>query len=333
MIDYSQELLDPVYGCTVCKGCMKFCENMYLRVPEFGFNNLIETLRAELVKRKIGPLPRQRVFGESIKENKNPYREPHGERFAWLTRDVEPTDNSDLLFYVGCTASYRQQGIAKSLIKVLQAAEVEFTVLGGEEWCCGSPLIRTGQLDIAEEVVEHNADAINAKGAKRVLVACAGCYSTLKRDYPDMGYNLGADVIHSSELLLELVKQGRIKLKKIDEQVTYHDPCHFTRDFEKYDTPRNLLSSIPGVRLVEMLRSKDQSWCCGAGGGVKAGYPEWSVEIAAERIREAKETGAAALITSCSFCKHGLQDGLKVSGEDIKLLDITEFIELALEPT
>ena len=213
-----------------------------------------------------------------------------------------------MLYFRGCTAREKQTGISDATEKLLRSAGVDFHTLDDEK-CCGSVLLRTGFIDEAQKQIQKNTEIL--KGEK-IITSCAGCYKTLKDDYK------GLDVIHISQLLDELIKDGKIKLSKKDLDVTYHDSCHLGRHCNVFDEPRNVIKSV--ANLIEMENSHENSLCCGAGGGVKSAYPEIADQMASSRIAQAKETGCQTLITPCPFCK------LNLENDDLEVLDLTEFL-------
>jgi heterodisulfide reductase subunit D len=337
----TKALLDIVYTCTSCAACSANCkENTSYGIESGKTIWLMEELRTHLADLGWGPLPKHASFGKSIEKNHNPYQESHNERFAWLKGKAP--QKAETMYFTGCTASYRQKSIAESTVKILKSLGIDFGILGKDEWCCGSPLIRTGQRKLALEVAKHNVDAIKDSGANRVVTSCAGCYMTLKEDYERLfGLKLGFEVLHTSELLSSLLKEGKLKFtKELNMAITYHDPCHLGRsraillpDLEKskaYEPPREVLRAIPGIKLVEMLRNRDDAWCCGSGGGVKSAYPEMAIWAATERLKEVEEVGVQNLVSSCPFCKRNLQDGAEASNKPIKVFDVTELVAQAL---
>ena len=164
-------------------------------------------------------------------------------------------------------------------------------------------------------------------GAKRIVTACAGCYSTFKNAYPELVDNFNLEVVHFSELLLELIKNGKLKLRETKSmKVTYHDPCHLGRHAEVYDAPREVIKSIPGGELIEMEHSGQDSQCCGGGGGYFTAFPENSVEIAEKRVSEAEETGADALVTTCPLCKTNLDLAIKRLDSNLGLYDLADLV-------
>lgn len=213
-----------------------------------------------------------------------------------------------MLYFRGCTAREKQPSIQDATEKLLNLAGVDYHILEDES-CCGSVLLRTGFLKDAEELIKKNSEVFKDK---TVLTSCAGCYKTLKEDYENI------DVMHVSQLLRQLIAEGRLDFSKKDFNVTYHDSCHLGRHMEIFDDPRSVIESVADI--VEMENNRENSLCCGAGGGVKSAYPEIADELAKSRIGQAKDTGCEILITACPFCK------LNLENDDLEVLDLTEFL-------
>jgi len=319
------------YMCSLCSACDFECSiNLTSSESpedlEFRPSKLFEKIREELVNLGIGPMPAHRKFAESITKNYNPYLESHSDRMKWAEGRWKTPSKSDVIYFVGCTTAYRHPEIAKATVDILDKAGVSYGLLNLNEHCCGSPLLRTGQRKLAEEMMRHNVKAIKEAGAKTVISSCAGCYATLKKDYPQIFKDLDFQVLHTSEYLQELLKEGRLELKEVKRKVTYHDPCHLGRHAGLYDPPREILKSIPGIQFVEMLRQRRHAWCCGGGGGLISGFPEIASETADIRIQEALSTGADTLVSTCPFCKLNLVRAADKFKRKIDILDLTELI-------
>ena len=213
-----------------------------------------------------------------------------------------------MLYFRGCTAREKLPSIQEATERLLKLAGVDYHILDDEK-CCGSVLLRTGFTDEAAEQIEKNTDVLKGE---TIITSCAGCYKTLKDDYD------GLDVIHISQLLNQLIKEDRLNLSKTDLNVTYHDSCHLGRHCDEFDEPRDVIKSV--ANLVEMENVRENSICCGAGGGVKSAYPEIAMQMGKSRIDEAKETGCETLVTPCPFCK------LNLENDDLEVLDLTEFL-------
>lgn len=221
-----------------------------------------------------------------------------------------------LLYFKGCTARERLDSISNSTEEILKQANMDYEVLDNEN-CCGSVLLRTGFKEEAKELMSKNID--NFKN-KTIVTSCAGCYKTLKEDYKDiLGVDL--DVIHISELILDLINANKLNLKSVNNlNVTYHDPCHLGRHAGVYEAPREVIKNI--AELTEMKNIKEQSRCCGSGGGVKSAYSDLANSIATLRIEEAEDTSADLIVTSCPFCKLNLSD----NSDNLEVLDLSEFV-------
>lgn len=213
-----------------------------------------------------------------------------------------------MLYFRGCTAREKQTGIQEATEKLLNLAGVDYHILD-DEMCCGSVLLRTGFIDEAEKQIKKNTEVL--KGEK-IITSCAGCYKTLKEDYE------GLDVMHISQLLNDLVSEGKLDFKKSDFNVTYHDSCHLGRQMEIFDEPRGVIENVADI--VEMQNNREDSLCCGAGGGVKSAYPEIALEMAKSRIEQACDTGCKILVTACPFCK------LNLENDELEVLDLCEFL-------
>ncbi len=213
-----------------------------------------------------------------------------------------------MLYFRGCTAREKETSIQKATEKLLDIAGVDYHILEDEK-CCGSVLLRTGFFNEAQRQIEKNTEVL--KGEK-IITSCAGCYKTLKDDYE------GLDVIHISQLLDELIRDGKLNLEKGELDVTYHDSCHLARHMEVFDEPRNVIGAL--ANIVEMENNRENSLCCGAGGGVKSAYPEIATQMAKTRIGQAMDIGCKTLVTACPFCK------LNLSNDELEVLDLTEFL-------
>lgn len=213
-----------------------------------------------------------------------------------------------MLYFRGCTAREKETSIAGATEKLLKLADVEYYTLDNEK-CCGSVLLRTGFIDEAREQINKNSELFKDE---LILTSCAGCYKTLKSDYENI------DVVHISQFLDDLIKEGRLDLQKKDLDVTFHDSCHLGRHCDVYDEPRDVIKEV--ANLVEMENNRENSLCCGAGGGVKSAYPEIADQMAESRINQVKDTNCDILVTSCPFCK------LNLDNDDLDVLDLTEFL-------
>ncbi|MFX1451162.1 MAG: (Fe-S)-binding protein [Promethearchaeota archaeon] len=337
-IKLSQELADIIFQCMICGSCKIICNYSYhpsLLHPISQFMDhpkIWEALRAELVEAGF-TIPRHSEILDYCQKNYNPYFEKHDDRVKWAADKKFPKE-ADYVLFMGCTEPYRIPDILQNLIKILDEAKVNYTTMGVNEWCCGSVALRTGNISLANILAKHNLEAIKKTKATNIITHCAGCYRTLKLDYPEFLPDFNLKILHITELIEKLLKNGQLKLKKeIPKKVTYHDPCHLGRHAQVYDPPRYILNHIPGLEFIEMKRIKENSWCCGAGGGLKSGNPELAVNIAKTRIQEAIDLGVDILVTVCPFCLRNLKDGVTELDSDttIEVLDLLELIIRSLE--
>lgn len=236
-----------------------------------------------------------------------------------------------MIYFRGCLSREKLKEIPRATEKLLELAKIDYRVLE-DEGCCGSVLLRTGFMDDALEIMEDTYEDVKGE---RVLVSCAGCYMTFKDDYPEL---LGkkVDVIHTSHLFWELLKNDKISPSLDLDAVTYHDPCHLGRHMGEYETPRQVIKSLS--KIIEMDSNRENSRCCGAGGGVRSGFPDLSSEIARMRVEDAVKTGARHLVTCCPFCIHNLKSAQESHGtqedrndEDMDILDLSQFLLLGLK--
>ncbi len=238
------------------------------------------------------------------------------------------------LYWVGCMASYRVRSIAISTVKILRHANVDFTLLGVKEGCCGSILLRTGQRDpVVNKYAKANVEKITSKGVETLITSCAGCFRTFRKDYPEIVEDLPFEVLHSSQYIERLLRDGLLKFEGgLTMKVTYHDPCHLGRHMGIYDAPRMVIKAMSGVELVEMASAREESRCCGAGGGLRSAFRELSLAIATDRLKiDAIPTKARALLTTCPFCVFNLKEAASAHRLPIEVLDLTEFVCKALE--
>ena len=365
-LEFSEEVRDVIMPCITCGQCSAQCENKVRTV------DVIEALRAACVEAGIPMIERHELLQKLTKEKNNPYGGSPEERLKWA-KDAgleKYIDNKDakIGYFIGCTASYRQMEIAIATSKIFEQLGIDFTLIS-DEVCCGSPFFRVGAVDTAQELMNKNIEAF--KHLELVFFSCAGCYKTINNDYPKwMKGNLPFKTMHAFELISKLITEEKIKFKpnkKLKGKVvTYHDPCHLGRHFALemeqkaieesknlmmdtrkikqmidnwYEIPRIVLNQLEkdvGIQFKEMYRIKLDSFCCGAGGGVRAGYTDFSLRTASLRLDEANAIGAEIVTTECPFCYTNLSDsndkyehGLQIYGliqmiDEFDLLDITE---------
>lgn len=330
----SEKLLEICYFCTSCGACEMNC----LRLNEKEPLKAAEALKARLIELGIAPLPAHKELLKSIKNYDNPWLQPRSRRRDWAQDLDVPTfsqDSCEYLFFAGCTPAFDPllQHEIINTIKILKHAGVKVGIFGEQEICCGSPAIRLGDRQTFFDLVRRNIELFKNAGVRKIITHCAGCHHVLKYDFPEVPDipSWDVEVVHVSQVLAELVRKGSLTFRKrVPLSVTWHDPCHIGRHAGIYEEPRDILRAIPGIKLIEMERIKDQAWCCGAGAGVRTAFPELSFKIASERIEEAKETGAEAIATCCPYCEQNLSDPIKRNQEKLRLYDLTDLMLMAL---
>jgi Fe-S oxidoreductase len=273
-----------------------------------------------------------------VERSSNPWGRAQSERADWAAslgvKILEPGDPApDYLYWVGCASSFdeRARQTAESTAKLLQAAGVEFAILGPREACTGDPARRMGNEYVFQAAAEENVATLNGAGVTKIVANCPHCFNTLANEYPDFGGSY--EVIHHTELLASLVREGRLSPAKPAAgagagTITYHDSCYLARHNDVIQSPRELVEAVG--EPVEMERSGKSTFCCGAG-GAHMWMEERASPINAERVREAAATGADTLAVACPYCTVMLDDGVQSSGDKLRVVDVATLLAEALE--
>ncbi|MHA1315085.1 MAG: (Fe-S)-binding protein [Candidatus Helarchaeota archaeon] len=319
----SPKLLEIFYTCTLCGGCEAICNIQ----KELKPTKVFHAMRTWLMKNNIGPLPEHVEIIKNVLETGNPWGYEQDDRLKWMKGIRVPSidDDTEVIFFVGSFISFDEQAqkIASCILHIFDKLKIKYGMLGKEETCCGSVVLLLGDKEAFYKIYTENMKKF-LKYKKPIVVSCSGCYNMLK-NYYDLEAQ-GIPIYHMTEYLQELIRKKRLVFsREIKKKATFHDPCHLGRHCNVYKAPRKLLLSIPGIELVEMDRNKENSLCCGAGGGVKKAFPSYAVEIAKERIKEALSTGAEILVSACPFCERNFRDA-----GDIEVKDIVELISEAI---
>ena len=330
--DEAGPLAQRLYACSTCGQCREVCPAGIDTVE------LWEGLRHSMVRAGCGPLENQVPLIKSVKAYNNPWGQPRSAREKWAKKaaregliakapDRIRKRPAKVLYFVGCTAAYDMniREVAINTVRVLERCGVDFGVLGNEEACCASVLLRMGEPDFYR-IAKENIDLFNGLGIHTLVTSCSGCFKTIKQDYPRVA-PLDFEVLHMTELMERMRSEGRLAfVRSVEATVTYHDPCHLGRANRLFDAPREILRAIPGVTLVEMERVREFSRCCGAGGGLKAGFPEIQAETSKLRVADAEATGASELVTACPFCYQALKGAIVQKEAPIRMRDVTELV-------
>ncbi len=319
-----------VWECTSCTTCNERCPK------DVNPARLITRLRAQLVEGGRMATSVQQAL-ESTYLQGNPWSRAREKRLDWTAgldvRQLAAGDPTDVLLFVCCTNCYdeRCQQTARALVKLLRAAEVQFGVIGEEETCCCSEQCRLGEQGLFEELAASNVRALNSRPARRIVAISPHCFNALRNDYS----GVAAPVLHYTQLLAELLDAGRLKLNaRLDETVTYHDPCFLGKQNRIYDEPRRLLSSACPDHFVEFDRRRETSLCCEGGGGRMWVESESKGRLAETRVRDAIDMNATTIATACPFCTLTLTDAAKTTNVEDKLRvrDLAEILADLVEP-
>jgi Fe-S oxidoreductase len=321
-------LEEMVWDCVTCGACVQACPVNIEHIDH------IVDLRRHLV------MVESRFPGEAepmlrdVERQGNPWGKPQAERADWAeglgVRVLEPGDAApEILYWVGCAASFdeRARESARSTAKLLAAAGVDFAILGPREACTGDPARRMGNEFVFQAYAEQNVATLDEAGVTKIVASCPHCFNTLASEYPD--FNGRFEVVHHTELLAELVRDGRLAPAASEQTITYHDSCYLARHNDVRAQPRELAAAVGTP--VEMERREQRTFCCGAG-GAHMWMEERGRPINEERVREAAETGAETLAVACPFCTVMLDDGMRSSGRDMRVVDLATLLAESVEP-
>jgi Fe-S oxidoreductase len=329
-------LRDILMRCTTCRSCEIICERLMAGV------SLVEAIRNGrrlLLEQGIAPISGQQRALESLQALGNPYGKPPSKRTAWakgleLKSLEEPPKFASLLYHVGCTPSFdeRAQRVAKSIVGVLQRAGVAFGVLEQEK-CSGETALVMGERALFEELAEQNLQRFSKADISQILTTSPHDFNCFLKDYPEQIRKI--HIMHYTQFFSDLVDRGGLIFQRsIPRKVTYHDPCYLGKHNQIYEEPRKLLMAVPGLELVEMKRNRQESLCCGGGGGRMWADFDEAAHLAETRVLEALETGADTLATACPYCLINFEDALKVLDKEdsIVIRDVSEILLESMEP-
>jgi Fe-S oxidoreductase len=319
---------DSIWDCVTCGACIQACPVSIEHVDH------IVDLRRHLVMVESDFPAEAEPMLRDVERASNPWGKAQSERADWSTdlgvKVLEPGDAPpEYLYWVGCASSFdeRAKQTARATAKLLHGAGVDFAILGPRESCTGDPARRIGNEYVFQAFAEQNVETLNESGITKIVTGCPHCFNTLANEYPDFGGTY--EVIHHSELLSTLVRDGRINANRAeDTQITYHDSCYLARHNDVLEAPREIVSAIG--KPTEMKRSGKQTFCCGAG-GAHMWMEERARPINEERVREAAATGAGTLAVACPFCTVMLDDGVQNAGADLRVVDVATLLSESVD--
>ncbi|MFZ3101388.1 MAG: (Fe-S)-binding protein [Desulfitobacteriaceae bacterium] len=319
---------EEIWRCTTCGKCPQQCPRDVKQI-----DNMIALRRFAtgygVFPAAVKPV---RAISSNLTADGNPFGEPRTKRADWAEGlSVKAfTEGMEVLYFPGCYLSYdtRLKKVAAATVKILNKAGVDFGILGTKENCCGESIRKTGNEELFKRLAKENIKTWIDHGVKKILVSSPHCYHTFKNEYPE--FNVNFEVVHISKYLFELINAGRLQINKdYEKKITYHDPCYLGRHNGIYDEPRGVLKKIPGLELIEMDEVRENSFCCGMGGGRIWMETLKSDRFANLRLDQAVGVGAEVLVTACPYCITNFEDSRLVMNYDdvIQIKDITEILQ------
>jgi len=351
--ELNDAVAEIIFRCQLCGACDAACK---VYRDDIDLTEVLLELRAHCIEEGQLLVEHMAVI-DALKREDNVLGEPKAKRGEWAEglalKDIN-TESCEVIFHAGCRYSYDPdlRDTVRGQVQLLLAAGVDVGIAGAEESCCGGRAYELGYRGEAENYADDLLSRVKASGAKVLVTGCADGYAHLRYLYPRMGKELPCEVLHITQYAERLIEQGKLRLsREVPLLVTYHDPCHLGRMSEPFltdwtddklkrpmslkrsgrkgifDTPRNIITSIPGMELAEMERIREYAWCCGAGGGVLEAFPDFAAWTAVERLEEAAATGAEALVTACPWCERVFRDAAAESDMELPVYDL---VDLAL---
>ena len=340
-IEPSQELAEVIFSCTLCGNCMTQCGSINQDTGKalVDTTKIVEAMRADFLENHPEWIdPAYRSVLSSTRQYNNPWGLPRTAKGKWakgMKLKNARKEPAPLLLFVGCTMASSQElsPRARKAAEIMSTANVDFAILGKDEPCCGSVQKRIGDVELAREMMEENVNMFNSLGCETIVTLCAGCANMLKNDYRETKEKLKPKVLHIVEFLPKLIQEGKLQLRgKHSLKVSYHDPCHLGRHMGIYDEPRAILDALPGVDVIERPATKENTICCGAGGGMRI-FESGSLaeKIGQATLQSAIEVGAEALVTACPFCEMNLETAAKNPKNQIPVYDIIDLVYEAVK--
>jgi len=317
---------EDIWLCTTCGRCPQQCPR---DVQQIESGIALRRIATEYGVFPKSVTPVRTIRGSLVGEG-NPLSEERAKRGGWaegLSVKIF-TEGMEILYFPGCYPSYdpRLKNVARATANILNRAGVDFGILGAKENCCGESIRKTGDEEVFKSLAKENIKTFIDNGVKKILVSSPHCYHTFKNEYPEFMVNF--DVVHITQYLFELIDKGKLELKKeYGKKITYHDPCYLGRHNGIYDEPREVLKRVPGLELNEMSESREDSLCCGGGGGRIWMETPKGERFSDLRLEQAIEVGAEVLVTACPYCITNFEDS-RLTLEDSEATEIKDIPEI-----
>ena len=329
--NFSEVFIKRINQCLLCGSCAHYCP------AGVDVGGIIKETR-ELFTDRLGPQQPMEKTAKNIGEAGNITGDSRENRLLWFQNmeagAVKVGKPADYVYFAGCVSTLypSSYNIPQTFASLLNRAGLNWSILGEKENCCAYPLFIGGMKEEAKKHIEENILGLKALGAKNIVTTCPSCYYTWKDLYPHILPEVkDISIFHGTQLLAKLCREGAFKFKETNCTVTYHDPCDLGRKCGVYDEPRDVLHSIPGVKLVEMKHSRDGAVCCGGGGNLEMNDPDLGGKIAQLRVSQALDKKAEIIVTACQQCKRTLSGGARQMRARIKVMDLSEFMLGAIE--
>jgi len=327
-LQLNEDTENAIFTCLGCGACEAVCLSS-VKTKELIFRD-----RECQVGEGFYPKITDRLV-KTLEGTKNISDDDQDERAEWqeliknLPEENFEKETAEVLFFVGCVASFfpMVQKIPANMATIMKKAGVDFTILGGDEWCCGFPLIGAGMPEKLEQMKAHNLKKVADVGAKKVVFTCPSCFHTWKHQY-----DANVELVHASQFINQLIKAGRITLKKeIKIRTTYHDPCDLGRNTGVYEEPREIIKAVPGIDFVELPTNRKFSVCCGGGGNVEMTDADLSAQVAQMKLDAIRSVGAEMVVTACQQCVRTMATRAKRTKTELAVKDLTELVVETME--
>ncbi|MBL8205360.1 MAG: 4Fe-4S dicluster domain-containing protein [Blastocatellia bacterium] len=340
MADFNDPIINAVpstspealWQCTTCAACVEACPVFIEQMPK------IVDMRRFLVMEEANFPDTMADAVTSMETRGHPFKGTQATRIDWTdglnVKTINDARDAEVILWVGCGGALieRNQKVSRSIAQLLQKANVNFAILGREEKCTGDPARRIGNEFLFEMLAKENTERLNKYGVKKIITSCPHCFNTFRNEYPQYGGNY--EVFHHSEYLARLVNEGKLQPSdKLDKKITFHDPCYLGRHNDVYDAPRQLVQISAKRGLTEVAQSRNNSFCCGGGGGMSFVDEPKDKRVNQERARQLLDTGADIVAVGCPFCTTMLEDGINArkGDRDVKVMDVSELLWQAVQ--